>query len=889
MSMLLKILTLVITVIIIIWLYLTKQSKKKYTNPTYLARLKELVEFLNLIKSLEGYITSVERDKIKLAFADTGNFFNNKNKFYKQEERISEFNNAFENFNHNIKQHNLNYVKAEKEKLKLYFDDIEGKSLDDQQRTALVTDEYSNLIIAGAGSGKTLTILAKVKYLIEQKKVNPDNILLLSFTNKTVEDLNNRLIALGLGTRAVTFHKLGYNTIKQFEENIPVTTNENTLSKVITSYLKTDILSDKKALEAYVEYVACYMNIPEENDSYHSLGEKIDTETGIDFQTLKSKCEPSNLVKNVKLDTIQGERVKSVEELIIANFLYVNGITYEYEKAYPHGTLVYRPDFYLNDYDIYLEHFGIDENNQAKWLSPTNAENYVEEIRLKRETHTTYNTKLLETYSYYNRDKILLSKLKEMLEAEKVAFKPLKAEDIYMQVLANDQNFGKEILKLIEAFINLSKSRKLEEPSLKQVYTTKFSIKNLFMAERHEMFLRFTLPILNKYSQTLSERCEIDFNDMINRATDLIKMNQPKYNYQYIIIDEYQDISYSRFNLIKEIRDLSGARLTCVGDDWQSIYRFAGSDISLFSNFGEYVGHYEQLLIEQTFRNSQALIDVSANFVKKNPKQIAKSPISKKEAMASPVKFVHHNPKDIETVFFTELQNLVNRYGKKSILVLGRHSFDIIDLIKFSNGNINLIERTGKLEVKGFEDVEINFLTVHKSKGAEADNVILLNLKNDWLGFPNKVTDDPILSLLLSDDESYRFAEERRLFYVALTRTKNEVVLLIPNEASPFIQELLEDGNYLLTKNGESYQSTNCPYCITGKLVIKKNPANNSQFLGCSHYPSCNQTFKDVDILNNSMLCSSCSSGFMVKRTGKHSVFLGCTKYPKCRNTVNVK
>ncbi|WP_316846488.1 UvrD-helicase domain-containing protein [Pedobacter psychrodurus] len=889
MSKLLKLLALALTVVTIIWLYLTKQSKKKYTNPTYLARLKELVEFLNLIKSLEGYITWVERDKIKLAFANTGNFFNNKNKFYKQEERISEFNNAYENFNQNIKQHNFNYVKAEKEKLKLYFDDIEGKSLDEQQRTALVTDEYSNLIIAGAGSGKTLTILAKVKYLIEKKNVNPDNILLLSFTNKTVEDLNARITALDLGTRAVTFHKLGYNTIKQFEDIAPVTTNENTLNKVITSYLKTDILSDKKALEAYVEYVACYMNIPEENDSYHSLGEKIDTEKGIDFQTLKSKCEPANLAKNLKLDTIQGERVKSIEELIIANFLYVNGIAYEYEKSYPHGTTVYRPDFYLTDYHIYLEHFGVDENNEAKWLSPANAENYVEDMRLKRETHKTFNTKLLETYSYYNRDKILLIKLKEILEVEKVLFKPLKAEDIYLQVLANDHNFGKEIIKLIEGFINLSKSRKLEESSLKDVYATKFSIKNLFMAERHEMFLRFTLPILNKYNQTLKDRCEIDFNDMINRATDLIRNNQPKYSYQYIIIDEYQDISFSRFNLIKEIRDLSAARLTCVGDDWQSIYRFAGSDISLFSNFGKYVGYYEQLLIEQTFRNSQALIDVSASFVKKNPKQIAKNPISKKEAVASPVKFVHYNSKDVEAIFLNEVQNLVSRYGKKTILVLGRHSFDIIDLIKFSNGSVKFIERAGKLEVKGFEDVEINFLTVHKSKGAEADNVILLNLKNDWLGFPNKVTDDPILSLLLSDDESYRFAEERRLFYVALTRTKNEVVLLIPNEASPFVQELLEDGKYLLTKNGESYQSTNCPYCKTGKLVIKKNPANNSQFLGCSHYPCCNQTFKNVDILNNSMLCTSCNSGFMVKRTGKHSVFLGCTKYPKCHNSIKLK
>ncbi|WAC40492.1 UvrD-helicase domain-containing protein [Pedobacter sp. SL55] len=889
MSTLLKTFILVISLLTLASLYLIKQRKKKYTNATYLARLKELTEFLSLIKSLGGYITWVERDNIKLTYAATGSFFKNKNKFYKQEPRISRFNEIYHSFEQHIKQHNLNYVKAEKERLKLYFDDIEGKSLDEQQRSALVTDEYSNLIIAGAGSGKTLTILAKVKYLIEQKNVSPEDILLLSFTNKTVEDLNKRIMALGLGTRAVTFHKLGYDIIKKFENNIPVITNENTLGKVIANYLKTDILNDRKALEAYVEYVACYMNIPEENDSYDSLGKKIDTEKGIDLQTLKSKCEPPNIVKTVKLDTIQGEKVKSVEELIIANFLYVNGIEYEYEKAYPHGTGVYRPDFYLTDYDIYLEHFGVDEHNEAKWLSSLNEAKYVEDMLLKRETHKKYHTKLLETYSYYNRDKILLSKLKEILTAENVLFKPLDSKDIYTKVSENDQNFGKEIIKLIEGFINLGKSRKMEEVNLKEIYSAKLSVKELFMAERQEMFLSFTLPILNKYNQILRERCEIDFNDMINRATDLIKNKQPKYSYKYIIIDEYQDISFSHFNLIKEIRDLSSARLTCVGDDWQSIYRFAGSDISLFSNFGKYVGYHEQLLIEQTFRNSQALIDVSANFVKKNPKQIAKNPISKKETVASPIKFVHHGRANIEVTFLNEVQNLVSRYGKTSILVLGRHSFDVIDLIKFSNGNIKFIERTGKLEVKGFEDVEINFLTVHKSKGAEADNVILLNLKNDWLGFPNKATDDPILSLLLSDDETYRFAEERRLFYVALTRTKNEVVLFIPDEASPFVDELLEDNNYLLAKNAKSFQSTNCPYCKTGKLMVKQNPLNNSRFLGCSHYPICNQTFKNLEILDKNLLCSSCESGFMVRRTGKHSAFLGCTQYPKCNNTIKLK
>src|SRR5690606_4871136 len=292
------------------------------------------------------------------------------------------------------------------------------------------------------------------------------------------------------------------------------------------------------------------------------------------------------MVSKAKHDTIQGERVKSVEELMIANFLYLNGIEYEYEKPYPHGDVMYRPDFYLTDYDIYLEHFGVDEHNRAGWLSAFNEQKYVDEMLLKRETHKTHNTKLLETYSYYNRDNVLLQKLQEMLEAEQVAFKPRDTKDIYEKVSNNDQNFGKEIIKLIESFINLSKSRRRKHKALIKLMSEKRKIQNEFMYERQEMFLQFALPILEKYDNTLKERNELDFNDMINLATEFITDNKPTYSYKYIIIDEYQDISFSRFNLIMEIRKLSGARLVCVGDDWQSIYRFAGSDISLFSNFG---------------------------------------------------------------------------------------------------------------------------------------------------------------------------------------------------------------------------------------------------------------------------------------------------------------
>jgi DNA helicase-4 len=874
-----------------VFVYLHYRAQIKYQDPTYLSNVAQIPLFLDIIEQLDDYVTWVQRDEIKKQFTTIGKYFKNKSNYYKEEERVKKFNDIYQDFDNYIVTYNKNYVQSQKDKLNQYLEDIEGKKLDDQQRTALITDEYSNLIIAGAGSGKTLTILGKVKYLVEQKNVKPENILLLSFTKKTVDELNERLKNIGLGARATTFHKLGYDTIKKYHTTLPAVTNANTLSNVVKSYLEKDILIDEEALEAYIVYVACYMNIPEGHESYDSLGEKLDTEKGIDFQTLKSKCEPEalNKVAKASLDTMLGEKVKSVEELTIANFLYLNGIEYQYEKPYPFGNIMYQPDFYLKDSDIYLEHFGVDENNRAKWLTPLNEQKYVAEMELKRERHKTHNTKLLETYSYYNHNNVLLEKLEEMLQNENVVFKQRDVKSIYTKVTDNDKSFGKEITKLIETFINLSKSRQLDYDSITMLFSDRKKAVNKFMLERQEMFLKFALPILKKYDATLKDLNEIDFNDMINQATDLIKENKPQYTYQHIIIDEYQDISYSRFNLIKEIRELSGARLICVGDDWQSIYRFAGSDISLFSNFGKYVGPYEQLFIEQTYRNSQALIDITSKYIQKNKKQIQKNPKSKKEPLENPIQFVYYSQNNADEVFINEIQALIDKNGNKPILVLGRHSFDINEFIKLTpNSKIKYNERNDKLEIKGFDDLDIKYITVHKSKGLEADNVIVLNLKNHLLGFPNKMTDDPMLSLLLSDDEEYRFAEERRLFYVALTRTKNEAVLLIPTDASLFAEELITDNDFIFTTNNEKLSKTNCPYCQTGHLVIRDNPSKNNKFLGCSHYPGCNQTFSNIEILENTILCPGCKSGFMTKRSGKFSTFLGCSNYPKCTNTIKL-
>src|SRR5690606_14999958 len=175
---------------------------------------------------------------------------------------------------------------------------------------------------------------------------------------------------------------------------------------------------------------------------------------------------------------------------------------------------IYRPDFYLKDYDIYIEHFGVDENNRAKWLTPFYEQKYVEEMELKRETHKTHNTKLLETYSYYNRDHILLDKLSQMLESENVVFKPRDTKSIYSQVTENDKDFGNEITNLVLTFVSLSKSRQLSYNETLALFSDRKKAENQYMLERQEIFLKFALPIIKKYDQTLKEKNEIDFNDM---------------------------------------------------------------------------------------------------------------------------------------------------------------------------------------------------------------------------------------------------------------------------------------------------------------------------------------------------------------------------------------
>ena len=308
----------------------------------------------------------------------------------------------------------------------------------------------------------------------------------------------------------------------------------------------------------------------------------------------------------------------------------------------------------------------------------------------------------------------------------------------------------KEFKKLIITLIRLYKTNDKTKDDMKKLF-----LENLFLS-------KYTYIIKCVYDSDLKSSQKLDFDDLIIKATQVLNEDL---GYKYIIIDEFQDTSLIRFNLIKKIKDITNATLFCVGDDYQSIYHFSGCDINLFLNFKNLIPNSVILKLKYTYRNSQELIDVSSKFVMKNKNQIKKELFSYKH-LDKPIEFIYYiNPKKAFSKLYKKVKNINN-----DILVLGRNNFDIK---KFSNKEIK------------------EFMSVHSSKGLEAENVILINLNDGLYGFPNKIINSKLIEELHPSDKSFLFAEERRLFYVALTRTKNKVYILVPFfSKSIFIKEL---------------------------------------------------------------------------------------------------
>lgn len=883
------------------------------------------------------------------------------------EKFFEKFYNKPETFETDTKQANERYINQELKDNSDLFDDLDGKSLDSQQREAIVVDEDAVKVIAGAGSGKTFTIQGKVKYLTEKRDVDPSEILAISFSNASVDDLKER-IAEPIDIK--TFHKVGKDILTQYNQYSRPDTSA--LKCIIKRYLTKKALKNEDISKKLIEFFSFYINVPPSDDDIKYEGDLLDWQEGVDFSTLKRRF------KNKQRETLNNEIVRSYEELYIANFLFIYGIKYTYEKiySYPNKNFErefnkfkeflfsfneeipdelknditkdllnltdifeeyeikdYLPDFYLDDYNIYIEHFGLNRNCENHLIGGKSSEEYVKEMEWKRKVHKKYGTTLIETFSYYQSENRLLTRLAEKLQAQGVEFNEIDYREVYRILLENKTiKEWEDFIVLLKTFIELFKGNNYDKTKFKEFYDYVGGLKDSFSKDRTIAFLKIVEEIYNDYEAYLLKIKKIDFNDMINKASDCIVKNGLDLPYKYIIVDEYQDTSFTRYNLLRNICDSIGAKIMVVGDDWQSIYSFSGCDVNIFTKFDNFFDVCETRYIEKTYRNSQQLIDASSNFVMKNPDQTRKE-LKSSKSLKYPIKLVNFD-NDFDEILKFELiiKNIINQstFKNKKILILGRNNKDIFNLLK----NFNVENEYGKrkFEILGDEDklrrnkfvkivyrespdVNIEYRTVHQSKGLECDNVILINLKNWNAGFPNKMVDDPILNFVKRNGDSFSYAEERRLFYVALTRTKNNVYLLAPYfKSSVFVQELKTDANVELLnlehnrletlknieKNGERYvipTKLKCPVCKTGVVLLESfwNKGKLNRVLKCSHnmappFNRCNWEGgyygSELEDLDDIEYCPSCD-GILIKRY-RHSdghPFLGCTNFRKtgCR------
>lgn len=524
---------------------------------------------------------------------------------------------------HERNELNKKYINNKLIELKDYFDnlynDVDNNiKLDEEQRIAILTDEDYNMIIAGAGSGKTTTMAAKVKYLVDIKKINPKDIVVISFTNKAVDELKQRInVDFKIDCPIFTFHKFGLVLLNN--KKLKVLDNSNS---IINEYFENNICSNNKKLKKFIKLFKSYFNIPylsfifKDFNNYYDFKKKI-------FGIFKIDIKNKNL--------------------------------------YYKGFIVF-------------------------------CSNIIQQIKIRNVDFNCFN------------------------------------------------NIDKQYLFFIDF--------------LKELYTY--------------------------YNRKLKESNYLDFEDIINEATNCLA--DRKLNYKYVIVDEYQDISMQRFKLLKKVSDVSNSKVIAVGDDWQAIYNFSGSDINLFTNFYMFFGYASVLKITRTYRNSQQLIDIAGNFIMKNEKQIKKKLISSK-TLFDCLEIVFYTNDRIKKLHYC-LNDIINKYGNnQKILLLGRYAFDINKYIgKYFKINGN------KVESLKYPLLDITFLTVHSSKGLGFDQVIILNCNDGVYGFPSKIVDNYFVTLI---NNNCQIEEERRLFYVALTRTKNKVYILsAKSNLSSFVLEL---------------------------------------------------------------------------------------------------
>ncbi len=783
-------------------------------------------------------------------------------------------------------------------KYKEFFKEVSPKyPLSREQKVATLSEENRNLVIAGAGTGKTSLMIAKAGYLIKKKKLDKDKVLLLSFGKEPQQIIEERgQEFLNEDLNAHTFHSFGKQICEEVMGKLNVTPLElenRKREKIKDSKLEKFIFNEIKKInknsQIYTKLITYFSDyiVPPPN---------LDDDTS--FQTLN---EYENYVKKIQKLTLNNEKVKSYGELRVANFLAKNSVDYEYEKEWNREPKLgnrYLPDFTVypksND-GIIIEYFGVDRQHNTKpGVLP---EKYNWQMNSKIKFHTTNKTKFIDLYYYDLQEGNLEAKLEKQLIEFGVQLKPIPVDKLIEKF--NNQGYFDVFSKLSATFLRQFKSNQHSLANLRG----KFNMNERFLA-----YLEIFEYILEKYENHLATTDTKDFSDMINDAITLLNNNDVQRKVDWIIVDEFQDISKGRTELINSlIKQNPEVKILVVGDDWQSIYRFAGSDINLVQKFEYFFGNTIEMFLKKSFRFNNQINEFSKAFImdslyKRGSKVQIRKNIKVEKFVSDKKIFLHWKNKSSQQLKELSLADIVLRIEKNTpkdrLLILARY-----------NHNLPNAESEEMKKIESIWGESFECKSIHKAKGDEAEFVIIADLIGGSWSFPSEQQDDPLLGMVLANSDMKDLeikGEERRLFYVAVTRAKHEVHLVSDfSNPSIFVDEILS-----YKKNGLDFVSLwsqlnmpiPCPEVGCGGNIVNKKCSNN---LTCSfEAPLCEKCSSPCIPTSNKYRCtneecyfeylkcnkvrdtysSSLCNGVMVPRVPvkvepDSKIFLGCSFY----------
>ncbi len=715
-----------------------------------------------------------------------------------------------------------------------FFQRVESNPLTDKQRRACIIDDDNNLLLAGAGTGKTSVMIGRAGYLLTSGQARPEDILLLAYGQKAAAEMDERIkhkLAIQ-SIKTSTFHSLGLSIITHVEGKNPTLSpwvnDEQEKTKWVLASLENQLQT-----ESYQKQVVAYLS-----NYYHQ------PKSPFDFDAL---ADYSRYLNENNVRTLKGERVSCFVHLHIANWLYKHGIEYRYQAKYVFDIKnkhlrENRADFYLLQDDVYIECFVLDKEGNTPCYIDKNR--YQEMIKNKREMHRQHGSRCIELFYHQYAKGKFNSALKRAASKLQINIAPLSNESLLHSL--QKTHYLSELAALFCQLIGLYKS----------TIPGKFSVKTVMAnvaskdagIDTQQVRTAFTLlrPIYQDYQKHLIQHDYIDFEDMISKAIMYVENGKFTAPWRYIMVDEFQDISEPRARLVRALRDCAltvgaldekcasltssgvktrrkkgqSASLFCVGDDWQAIYRFSGSDVTLTTQFNQYFGRSSENVLDQTFRFNNRIGDVATQFVSQNPAQIPKNICSLAKVADPRVSLLYSDNKtsSSEVLLHQALAALANKAGKadKKYEQVNKSGKTEKNRLTESDGIKNISRERSKptvyilarfwfqlpdregLEVlnKQYSNLHIMCLSFHAAKGKEADFTIITGMSRGKLGFPSDKVTSPVVEALLPKQETFEHAEERRLFYVALTRAKHRVYVLAEmTEASPFVTEIM-NGTY---------------------------------------------------------------------------------------------